>query len=272
MPVRSIHELSMLRWFAGSEHKSGGAVNDDGASHVVESAAFGRHDENHGVVAAWQAVLTRMARAARDCGRDPSSVKLVAVSKTYPAEAIEPILAAGGRIFGENRVQEAGSKWPDLRERFSDVELHLIGPLQTNKVREAVALFDVIETVDRPRIAEALAREMDRTGRKPRLLIEINTGGEPQKAGILPVDADAFIALCRQDYGLVIDGLMCIPPADQQASPHFALLAQIAARNGLATLSMGMSSDFELAIEQGATHVRVGTAIFGARPAGPQPG
>ena len=216
-------------------------------------------------VAAWDAVRVRVARAARDAERDPATVALVAVSKTYGAEAIAPVIAAGQRLFGENRVQEAKAKWPALRAGVPDLELHLIGPLQTNKVREAMALFDVIETLDRPRLAEALAAERDRGGRSPRFFVQVNTGAEPQKAGVLPEEADGFVARCRS-LGLAVDGLMCIPPADQQASPHFALLAAIAARNGVGRLSMGMSADFELAIQLGATHVRVGSAIFGARP------
>jgi PLP dependent protein len=210
-------------------------------------------------------VRERLARAARDAGRDPAEITLVCVSKTFPPEEIRPVLAAGERHFGENRVQEAEEKWPSLRGNFPDVELHLIGPLQSNKVREAVALFDVIETVDREKIAEALAKEIKRTGKHPKLYVQVNTGAEPQKAGILPEEADAFIASCRTEHGLEISGLMCIPPVNDQASPHFALLNQIAARNGIKTLSMGMSSDFELAIQLGATHVRVGTAIFGKR-------
>ncbi len=211
-------------------------------------------------------IQARVDQAARDVGRAPGSVALVAVSKTHAAEVIAPALSAGHRVFGENRVQETKGKWPALRDRFPGVELHLIGPLQSNKAREAVELFDVIETVDRPKIAEALAAEMARAGRSPKLFVEINTGAEPQKAGILPGDADAFLQHCRESLGLTIAGLMCIPPADEQASPHFALLNRIAARNGIAGLSMGMSSDFELGIQLGATHVRVGTAIFGARP------
>jgi PLP dependent protein len=218
-----------------------------------------------GAVAGWRQVLARIARAAEDAGRRAGSVELVAVSKTYGPEAIRPLLAVGQRIFGENRVQEAKAKWPALRADFSNVELHLIGPLQTNKVREALDLFDVIETVDRPRLAEALAREMEKSGRRPRLLVEINTGAEPQKAGVLPQEADAFLKSCRDEFGLAIEGLMCIPPAGQQAAPHFALLGKIAERNGLKTLSMGMSADFEIAVALGATHVRVGTALFGAR-------
>jgi len=206
-----------------------------------------------------------MARAAHDAGRDPSAVTLVCVSKTFEAEAIVPALKAGERVFGENRVQEAQGKWPGLRDRFPHVDLHLIGPLQSNKAEDAVALFDVIETVDRPKIAKALAEAIGKAGRHPRLFVQINTGAEPQKAGVLPEAADAFLASCRDEYGLEIAGLMCIPPVDDQASPHFALLATIARRNGVAGLSMGMSADFELAIQLGATHVRVGSAIFGAR-------
>ena len=210
-------------------------------------------------------VRTRIVRAARDCDRDPATVALVCVSKTFDPPAIEPVLMAGERVFGENRVQEAQGKWPLLRERYSDVVLHLIGPLQSNKAENAVALFDVIETVDRPKIAAALAKAIDKAGRHPRLFVQVNTGAEPQKAGVLPDEADAFIESCRRDCGLVIAGLMCIPPVDDQASPHFALLADIARRNGIESLSMGMSADFELGIQLGATHVRVGSAIFGSR-------
>jgi pyridoxal phosphate enzyme (YggS family) len=207
-------------------------------------------------------------RAARECGRDPAGVALVCVTKTFPGEDVVPLLEAGQRVFGENRVQEARAKWPPLRALYPDIELHLIGPLQSNKVKEAVETFDVIESVDREKIAQALAAEMSRQNRRPRLLVQVNTGDEPQKAGVSPADADAFVALCRDKCGLKIDGLMCVPPVDQQASPHFALLADIAARNGLATLSMGMSSDFELAIQLGATHVRLGSAIMGHRDYG----
>lgn len=203
--------------------------------------------------------------AAKDCGRDPGDVTLVCVSKTFGPEAITPVLAAGERVFGENKVQEALAKWPELRSRYSDVTLHLIGPLQTNKAREAVDLFDVIETLDRPKLAKELANEIEKRGKHPKLYVQVNTGAEPQKAGVLPQEADAFIANCRKDYGLEISGLMCIPPVNEQASPHFALLNQIAKRNGIVHLSMGMSADFELAIQLGATHVRVGTAIFGKR-------
>lgn len=211
------------------------------------------------------ATKAAIARAAQDGGRDPADVTLVCVTKTFPAEDVIPLLEAGHRVFGENRVQEAAGKWPALREKYPDIELHLIGPLQSNKAREAVELFDAIETVDREKIARALAEETARTGKRPRLLVQINTGAEPQKAGVPPQDADAFLSACREKHGLEISGLMCIPPADEQASPHFALLADIAARNGLHALSMGMSSDFELAIQLGATHVRVGSAIMGRR-------
>jgi PLP dependent protein len=209
-------------------------------------------------------VKARIAAAARAAGRDPASVTLVAVSKTHDAAAIAAAIAAGERCFGENRVQEAQAKYPALRARHPGVELHLIGPLQTNKVKEAVALFDVIETLDRPKLAEALLREMARQQKRPRLFIEVNTGAEPQKAGVAPDAADAFIAECRRS-GLTIDGLMCVPPAAEEPALHFALLREIARRNGLTQLSMGMSSDYETAIRFGATHVRVGTAIFGAR-------
>lgn len=210
-------------------------------------------------------IRERITRAARDAGRAPEDVTLVCVSKTFGADDIRPVLHAGQRVFGENRVQEALEKWPALKAEFPDVELHLIGPLQSNKAREAVAFFDVIETVDRDKIAKAIADEIQRIGRHPCLYVQVNTGAEPQKAGVLPQEADAFLARCRGDYGLEISGLMCIPPVDDQASPHFALMNKIAARNGIGLLSMGMSSDFELAIQLGATHVRVGSAIFGSR-------
>jgi PLP dependent protein len=204
-----------------------------------------------------------IGRAEADAFRPAGSVTLVAVSKTFSAVEIEPVLAAGQRVFGENRVQEAQGKWPELKAVYPDVELHLIGPLQSNKAKEAVALFDVIHTVDRPSVAQALAAEIAKQGKAPRLFVQINTGEEEQKAGIAPLEADDFLAACRDDYGLRIEGLMCIPPLEQSPGPHFALLAKIAARNGLGLLSMGMSSDFETAIEVGATHVRVGSAIFG---------
>jgi PLP dependent protein len=216
-------------------------------------------------VARLQSVRAGIARAARDFGRDPASVTLVAVSKTFPVEAIEPVLGAGQRVFGENYVQEAKGKWEPLRERYPDVELHLIGPLQSNKARDAVRLFDAIHTLDRPSLAEALAKEMAKAERRPQLLVQVNTGEEPQKGGVMPAEADAFIDACRERWGLAVDGLMCIPPADEPPSPHFGLLYKIAARHGLNTLSMGMSADFEAAIQLGATHVRVGSAIFGER-------
>jgi pyridoxal phosphate enzyme (YggS family) len=211
-------------------------------------------------------VEQEIALAARAAGRDPASVKLVAVTKTVPPDVIEEAIGAGQRVFGENRVQEAHAKWPALKERHPDIELHLIGPLQSNKVREAVALFDAIETVNRPKLARALAEEAARSGKCPRLLVQVNTGEEPQKAGVAPAEADAFVALCRDDLGLTIEGLMCIPPFDEEPAMHFALLAKIAARLGIKELSMGMSGDFARAIQFDATYVRVGTAIFGARP------
>ena len=210
-------------------------------------------------------VRNEIARACAEAHRDPATVTLVAISKTFGADAIAPVIAAAQRVFGENRVQEAKAKWPALRERHPDIELHLVGPLQSNKTKDAVALFDAIHSVDRPSLAEALAKEFARQTRRPTLFVEINTGAEPQKAGVLPEDTDAFLKTCRESYGLDIAGLMCIPPADEPPAPHFALTAKIAHRNGLKLLSMGMSADFPLAIAFGATHVRVGTAIFGAR-------
>jgi hypothetical protein len=212
-------------------------------------------------------VRETVARACRDAGREGSSVTLVAVSKTFGAEAIEPVIAAGQRVFGENRVQEAKAKWPPLVARHSGLELHLIGALQSNKAKEAVALFDAIHSVDRPSLAEALGKEIAKQGRRPLLFAEINTGAEPQKAGVLPQDTDGFLAACRDSYGLTVSGLMCIPPHGEAPAPHFALTAKIAARNGLKLLSMGMSADFPIAIAFGATHIRVGTAIFGGRAA-----
>jgi pyridoxal phosphate enzyme (YggS family) len=210
-------------------------------------------------------VKARIAAAEAAAGRAAGSVTLVAVSKTFEADAIRPVLAAGHRVFGENRVQEAAKKWPALRAEFPGVELHLIGPLQSNKARDAVGLFDVIHTVDRHGIAEALADEIERAGKALRLFVEVNTGGEPQKAGIAPQEADAFVALCREVHGFLIEGLMCIPPVNDVAAPHFALLAKLAKRLQLRSLSMGMSADFETAIAMGATHVRIGSAIFGGR-------
>jgi PLP dependent protein len=211
------------------------------------------------------AVRAEIARACRDAGRDPAGVTLVAVSKTFAVEAIEPVIAAGQRIFGENRVQEAKAKWPPLLERHERLELHLVGTLQSNKAKDAVALFDAIHSVDRASLAEALGKEIAKQGRRPLLFVEINTGAEPQKSGVLPEDADAFLADCRDRWGLTIAGLMCLPPLNEAPAPHFALTAKIARRNGLALLSMGMSADYPTAIAFGATHVRVGTAIFGAR-------
>jgi len=210
-------------------------------------------------------VRAEIARGAREAGRDPSEVTLIAVSKTFGAEAIEPVIAAGQRVFGENRVQEARAKWPPLTAKHKGIELHLIGPLQSNKAKEAVALFSAIHSVDRPSLCEALAKEVAKQGRKLLLFVEIKTGAEAQKAGVLPQDADAFLAACRERYGLTISGLMCIPPLDEAPGPHFALTAKIARRNGLKLLSMGMSADFTTAIQLGATHVRVGSAIFGER-------
>lgn len=206
-----------------------------------------------------------MARACRDAGRDPASVTLVAVSKTFGAAQIEPVIAAGERVFGENRVQEAKAKWPPLTAKYPGLALHLIGPLQSNKAKEAVALFDAIHSLDRPSLCEALAREIAKQGRSPILFVEVNTGAEAQKAGVLPQDADDFLKRCREAYGLTIAGLMCIPPLQDAPGPHFALTAKIARRNGLKLLSMGMSADFATAIELGATHVRIGSAIFGER-------
>jgi len=208
-------------------------------------------------------VIARIAKAARAANRDPDDIALTAVSKQQPWSAIEPVLAAGQRVFGENRVQEAMERWHDRR---AGLELRLIGPLQTNKVRHAVAFFDVIETLDRPRLAATLQAEMQRAGRAPRLYVQVNTGDEPQKAGVSPLAADAFIDRCRTMHGLTLEGLMCIPPADVPPGPHFVLLAKIAHRNGLRRLSMGMSGDFEVAIALGATNVRIGSALFGDRP------
>ncbi len=222
-----------------------------------------------GAAARLAEVGRRIAQACAEAGRDPAAVTLVAVSKTFAADAIAPVIAAGQRVFGENRVQEAKAKWPALQGAQQDphagIALHLIGPLQSNKAKEAVALFDAIHSVDRASLCAALAKEIDRQGRRPLLFVEINTGAEPQKAGILPQAADAFLRDCREGYGLAVAGLMCIPPANEPPAPHFALTAKIAARNGLNLLSMGMSADYELAIRFGATHVRVGSAIFGAR-------
>ena len=210
-----------------------------------------------------------IARACRDAGRDPAGVTVVAVSKTFPAAAIEPLIAAGQRVFGENRVQEAKAKWPPLLAHYRSLEpgleLHLVGALQSNKAKEAAQLFDAIHSVDRASLAEALGKEIAKQARRPLLFVEINTGAEPQKAGVLPQEADAFLVACRDRYGLAISGLMCLPPQDEAPAPHFALTAKIAGRNGLGLLSMGMSADYPTAIAFGATHIRIGTAIFGVR-------
>ena len=212
-----------------------------------------------------EAVQAKIAEAATDAGRDPAAVSLIAVSKSHPGSAAAAALAVGHRVFGENRVQEAQEKWPPLKADYPDAVVHLIGPLQTNKTADAVALFDVIQTLDREKLARSLAKEIDRLGRAPDLFVQINTGEEPQKAGVLPLEADSFIKKCRDEMGLPVVGLMCIPPIDENPALHFALLADMAARNGLHRLSMGMSADFETAVRLGATEVRVGTAIFGTR-------
>jgi pyridoxal phosphate enzyme (YggS family) len=240
------------------------------AGHLFEVAAFGavRYTLRMSATAALSGlehVRAEIARACRDAGRNAADVELVAVSKTFPVEAIEPVIAAGQHVFGENRVQEAKNKWPALMAAHSGIKLHLIGPLQSNKAKEAVALFDAIHSVDRASLCEALAKEIVKQGRTPLLFAEINTGAEPQKAGVLPQDADAFLTACRETYGLTMSGLMCIPPHNEAPGPHFALTAKIAKRNGLKLLSMGMSADFADAIALGATHVRVGSAIFGGR-------
>ncbi|MDQ8698635.1 YggS family pyridoxal phosphate-dependent enzyme [Hyphomicrobium sp. LHD-15] len=223
------------------------------------------HAPTHSAPTALADVKARLADAAREAGHDPSAIHLIAVSKTFGADAILPVLEAGHRQFGENRVQEAKTKWPELRARYPGVELHLIGPLQSNKTREAVELFDAIHTVDRPKIAKAIADEQTRQGKRLKLFIEVNTGEESQKAGVMPKEAAAFLAHCRDDLGLEIAGLMCIPPVDEEPAVHFAFLAKLARDLGLSELSMGMSGDFETAANFGATYVRVGSAIFGAR-------
>jgi len=210
-------------------------------------------------------IRERIAAAAREANRDPSSVKLIAVSKTFDAPEILPVIEAGHRLFGENRIQEAKAKWPALKERFPDLELHLIGALQSNKAKEAVALFDAIHSIDRPKIARVVAEEMNKQGRRLKLFVQVNTGEEPQKAGVMPREAADFVRQCQEEFKLDITGLMCIPPADEEPSVHFAFLAKLASELGLKELSMGMSADFEKAIGFGATYVRVGSAIFGAR-------
>lgn len=211
------------------------------------------------------AIRQRIADAAREAGRAAQEVTLVAVSKTFDAEAIVPLIDAGQRVFGENRVQEAAAKWPALKARYADIELHLIGPLQTNKLGDALQLFDVFHTLDREKLALALVKARDKGAALPRLFVQVNTGDEPQKAGLAPADTDMFLARCRDEWRLDVEGLMCIPPADEEPALHFALLEKLARRNGLMKLSMGMSGDFETAIALGATHVRVGSALFGAR-------
>jgi hypothetical protein len=229
-----------------------------GSAHVHETDVLSE------IAANLDTVRARIAAAARECGRDPAAVGLVAVSKFQPPERILAALEAGHRLYGENRVQEAAGRWPDLKARYPDVRVHLVGPLQTNKVRDAVGLFDVIETVDRPKLVDALAAETDRQGRRPDCLIQVNTGEEAQKAGVAPDGLTGLLARCR-DAGLPIAGLMCIPPVGEAPAPHFALLADLAHGHGLPVLSMGMSGDYETAVHQGATLVRVGTAIFGER-------
>jgi len=221
--------------------------------------------DKNSAVQALGLVNRKIADAALRAGRKPADIRLVAVTKTHSAERVIPVLEAGHRIFGENRVQESLQKWPALKQHYCDIELHLIGPLQTNKVKEAVGLFDVIQTVDRPKLARILAKEMAARDKHPKLFIQVNTGSEAQKAGVLPQQVDDFIAQCRRDYEFDISGLMCIPPHYEDALPHFTLLKEIARRNGISGLSMGMSSDFEVAVEAGATYVRVGSAIFGQR-------
>lgn len=227
--------------------------------------ATGTSPSNNDIAANFDDIKGRIQKTGKKWERPTTDVDLIAVSKRQPVSAIEAALSSGHRHFGENRVQEAQEKWPDLKARYADIELHLIGPLQTNKAKDAVALFDVIQTIDRPKLARILAKEMTAAGRNLPVYIQVNTGKEPQKAGIFPEDADAFIAECREELGLDVVGLMCIPPVEEQPAPHFALLGKIAGRNGLSHLSMGMSADFETAVQFGATAVRVGTALFGTR-------
>lgn len=222
--------------------------------------------DEQGAVARLRDIEARIAEAAKGVGRDPAAARLIAVTKTFVAADILPVLEAGRRDFGENRVQEAKAKWPELKARYPDLRLHLIGPLQSNKTREAVELFDAIHSVDRPKIARAIAEETVRQGRRLELFVQVNTGEEPQKAGVLPRELPALLALCRDELKLEIAGLMCIPPVDEEPAVHFAFLAKLAKENGLAGLSMGMSDDYTTAVELGATYVRVGNAIFGSRP------
>ncbi len=250
------------------EHASGrDETSQDGVAHRDLSAVSPLADPAINLAN----IRRLVAEAAREASRESDNITVVAVTKRQDEAQIRRALTAGCRVFGENRVQEAATKWPALRDAFPDIELRLIGPLQSNKASEAVALFDVIETVDRPKIAQAIAAEMDRQGRRPRLLVQVNTGEEPQKAGVAPPDLDRLISECVDALGLKIEGLMCIPPADEPPAPHFALLAKLASRHSLPVLSMGMSGDFETAIQLGATHIRLGEAIFGPRPAENKP-
>jgi PLP dependent protein len=266
VPVQHLHATAQGRKAAVGAQATLGYHCGHPAETGTEGPTMSDIDHQHGVHPGLAEVRARIAAAEREASRPAGSVTLVTVSKTFDAEAIRPVLASGHRVFGENRVQEAQAKWPRLRAEFADVALHLIGPLQTNKARDAVTLFDCIQSLDRPKLARVLAEEMAAQGRRLRLFVQVNTGEEAQKAGILPDDVDGFLRQCADDYGLAVDGLMCIPPVDEEPALHFALLASIAARNGLQGLSMGMSGDFELSIALGATHVRVGSAIFGHRP------
>ncbi len=231
----------------------------------ADQKAAGKSDMTDGAAERLRDIKARIAEAARGQGRDPGAVTLIAVSKTFEADAIRPVIAAGQRHFGENRVQEAKAKWPALRAETPGIILHLIGPLQSNKTKEAVELFDAIHSIDREKIARAVAEEMKRQGRQPQLFVQVNTGEEPQKAGVMPRETVAFVALCREKLGLQIAGLMCIPPVDEEPAIHFAFLSKLAKEAGVSGLSMGMSDDFETAVEFGASHVRVGSAIFGGR-------
>jgi PLP dependent protein len=261
----------LYKGLTGNEHEMTAGVNEvtvtdklaenSMARDILDSTAFG----TSAIVLRWRGVVAEVRRELETCGRPADAAEIVCVSKTQPTSSIERLLEAGARCFGENRVQEAVSKWPSLRARYSDLSLHLIGPLQTNKVDEALSLFDVIETLDRLRLAEALCKRKEAGKRLPDLFVQVNTGSEPQKSGVSPQEADSFLQRCREDFGLAIVGLMCIPPVGQSAAPHFALLANIASRHGLRRLSMGMSADYASALQLGATEVRIGTAIFGER-------
>lgn len=246
LPKATTGEINLYTNCSVTQYQEGSKLSDDAARRLSETRE-------------------RIAAAAKSVGRDPGEITVIAVSKTFDADAIRPVLAVGHRQFGENRVQEAQRKWPELKAEYPDLTLHLIGPLQSNKAREAVALFDAIHTVDRPKIARAIAAEMEKQDRRPQLFIQVNTGEETQKAGVLAADAGELLALCRDELGLDIAGLMCIPPVDEEPAIHFAFLSKLAGELGLTDLSMGMSGDFETAVELGATYVRVGSAIFGAR-------